>query len=177
MKLGSVLFLGIIFWLGESVVKISSIQANSPDGKSQHTSSLKIISQLPPGIYYGFGTLFNNSRREIAHNNRKSCIKIVNDPPSPYSGQENIIISTLSLNNGKIYIDALDAEIEFRADTNTVVSFYYDGGGRTAWELRNIETDPRTTPDQNKKMQECLNSQEQYIHRMTGISIPGLNYR
>ena len=139
-------------------------------------ATAKSVCQLPEGIYYGLGSMFNNSRREILHGSQKSCIKIVDGPASPYQGQEEIMISSLSLNNGKIYIDTLGEEIQVHSDTNTEVNFTYNGGGRTSWHLRSRDADSRTTPHQDAKMEECLNSQGNYSHRMTGISIPGIAF-
>ena len=59
---------------------------------------------IPSGIHYAQGTMNNNSRREILDRDRKLCIKIVEGPPSPYGGREEVIVSSISSRNGQLYV-------------------------------------------------------------------------
>ena len=83
-----------------SISSLSFAQSNQQDS-----------TILPTGTYYAAGTTFNNSRREIAHKNNRICIKIVNGPPNPYKGVEDITISSVSFQKGKYYIDATGEEL------------------------------------------------------------------
>ena len=97
-----------------SISSLSSAQSNQQDS-----------TILPTGIYYSQGTMFNNSRREIAHKNNRICIKIVKGPANPYKGVEDITISSVSFQKGKFYIDATGEELIL--EKNGKIDIYLQG--------------------------------------------------
>jgi hypothetical protein len=130
-------------------------------------------SKLPSGAYYTQGTMFNNSWREILNRNGKICIKIVDGPPNNYRGREEIMISSVSNRGGKLYIDGNNQQIqvmnardlpeyEFLSKYSTVLAAFGDNtGASSGWGLlAGNNSDSRTTPEQNKRMQECIKIRE-----------------
>ncbi|MEG4850781.1 hypothetical protein QUB10_07715 [Microcoleus sp. B5-D4] len=115
--------------------------------------------------------MFNNSRREIAHQNNRICIKIVDGPANPYKGVESITISSVSLENGKYYIDATGTELVLKNNGKA-----FSGDIRGTWEYRGISPDRRSEPIQAKKMAECVAAQGRYVEKMEGISISGIDF-
>ena len=120
-----------------SISSLSSAQSN------QQGSTI-----LPTGAYYAQGTMFNNSRREIAHQNNRICIKIVDGPSNPYKGVESITISSVSLEKGKFYIDATGIELKLE-NNGKAFSDYVRG----TWEYRGISPDEGVNPYKLKKWQ------------------------
>lgn len=132
---------------------------------------------LPSGIYYAEGTMNNNSRREIWNRDGKLCIKIVEGPPSPYEGVEDITVSSITAQGSQLYIDATGEEIEiFRRDalqevhtnSETVVAFN-DQSRRGVWELSNFWV----VDESDTSMQSCIDDQGEYIRNSEGRFIPG----
>ncbi len=143
-----------------SISSLSSAQSN------QQGSTI-----LPTGAYYAQGTMFNNSRREIAHQNNRICIKIVEGPANPYKGVESITISSVSFEKGKFYIDATGTELVLKNNGKA-----FSGDIRGTWEYRGISPDRRSQPIQAKKMAECVAAQGRYVEKMEGISISGIDF-
>ena len=104
--------------------------------------------------------MFNNSRREIAHQNNRICIKIVDGPANPYKGVESITISSVSLENGKYYIDATGTELILKNNGKA-----FSGDSRGTWEYRGISPDRRSQPIQAKKMAECVTGLKDDMYR------------
>lgn len=127
---------------------------------------------LPPGVYYAQGTMYNNSRREIARQNQRICIKIVDGPPNPYKGVESITISSVSVQGGKFYIDATGRELVLENQQGTAFS----GDIRGIWEYSNNSSDRRSQAIQDQKMAECIKAQGQYLQKMEGLSISGIDF-
>lgn len=63
---------------------------------------------LLPGIYRGQGTAYNRSWRTLAQTGDRFCVEIANGPPNPYAGLIVASVSSLSLRDGQLYIDATD---------------------------------------------------------------------
>lgn len=142
-------------------------------------ASPKPESKLLSGAYYTPGTMFNNSRREILNRNGKICIKIVDGPPNNYRGREEIMISSVSNRGGKLYIDGNNQEIqvmnvrelpeyEFLSKYSTVLAAFSGWG-----LLAGNNSDSRTTPAQNKRMQECINTKGNYVRKIKGRMLQG----
>ncbi|PPJ62692.1 hypothetical protein [Cuspidothrix issatschenkoi] len=156
------------------ITSISSLAFASP----------KPESKLPSGPYYAMGTMFNNSWREILNRNGKICIKIVNGPPNNYRGREEIMISSVSNRGGQLYIDGKNQEIEiippknfpeydFLSKYSTILAGFGDNSGG-AWALiAGNNSDSRTTPAQNKRMQECINTKGNYVRKIKGRMLQG----
>jgi hypothetical protein len=150
-------------------------------------SSLAVASQKPEskllsGAYYTAGSSYNNSRREVLNRKGKICMKIVDGPAANVRGQEKIIISSVSVRRGKLYLDANNREIQAYTGkearqhyewvfTETEVAFSIDQG--EPWEFRGNKPDDRTTPEQNKRMQECVNTKGKYVRKIKGRMLQG----
>ncbi|MEG4252380.1 MULTISPECIES: hypothetical protein [unclassified Microcoleus] len=143
-----------------SISSLSSAQSNQQG-----------FTILPTGAYYAQGTMFNNSRREIAHQNNRICIKIVDGPANPYKGVESITISSVSVENGKYYIDATGTELVLKNNGKA-----FSGDIRGTWDYRGTSPDRRSQPIQAKKMAECVAAQGRYVEKMEGISISGIDF-
>ena len=141
-----------------SISSLSSAQSNQQDS-----------TILPTGTYYSQGTMFN--RREIAHKNKRICIKIVKGPANPYKGVEHITISSVSFQKGKFYIDATGEELILEKNGKVINS-----GRGGVWEYRGTSPDPRSQPIQAQKMAECVAAQGRYVQKMQGISISGIDF-
>ena len=147
-------------------------------------ASPKPESKLPSGAYYTQGTMFNNSRREILNRNGKICIKIVDGPPNNYRGREEIMISSVSNRGGKLYIDGNNQEIqvmnvrelpeyEFLSKYSTVLAAFSDNVSSGWGLLAGNNSDSRSTPAQNKRMQECINTKGNYVRKIKGRMLQG----
>ena len=138
----------------------------------------KSISKLLSGAYYTQGTMFNNSWREILNRNGKICIKMVDGPPSNRRGREEIMISSVSNRRGKLYIDGKNQQIkimnvrelpeyEFSSQYATFIAAF--GDDSAGWGLvAGNNSDSRTTPEQNKRMEECINTKGKYVRKIKG---------
>ena len=149
-------------------------------------ASPKPESKLPSGAYYSQGTMFNNSWREILNRNGKICIKIFDGPPNNYRGREEIMISSVSNRRGKFYIDSNNQQIEI--DTVSRKTPMYEslsqsqfdsilaafGDSDAVWVLfAGNKSDSRTTPQHNKRMQECVNTKGKYVSKIKGRMLQG----
>lgn len=66
---------------------------------------------LPVGHYGAVGSAYNSSWRNVARDGDRFCVEIGNGPPSPYGGAMRVLVSSLSLNEGTLLIDALNRPI------------------------------------------------------------------
>lgn len=170
---------------GRGDYRLTLAVADSATAQTQGIGrSLETQSPLPSGLYFAEGTMNNNSRREILNRDGiRLCLKSVDGPPSPYEGYEEILISSLSIRNGQLFIDANDTQIEVlnaqqlqemrTVRENTRVAFS-DGTRRGVWQW-NDSTAPQIAAalEQDVRMQECMNTSGDYVHRMQGALIPG----
>jgi hypothetical protein len=152
-------------------------------------TSTKPESKLPSGAYYTPGSMFINSWREILNRNGKICIKMVDGPPNNYRGREEIMISSVSNRRGKLYIDGNNQQIQIDtvsrktpqyeflspSEFNSILAAFGDNtGGAAAWVLfAGNNSDSRTTPEQNKRMQECINTKGKYVRKIKGRMLQG----
>ena len=138
-------------------------------------------SPLPSGIYYAQGTMNNNSRREILNKDGKLCLKSVEGPPSPYGGRESVTISSISVRNGQMYVDATGEK--FVAHRGTDVPGYSgedtialdDGTRRSVWRLNQFQTPGQVGAalEQDELMKACMEASDAYSHSMEGALIYG----
>ena len=76
------------------------------------TAAAEIYQRAPKnGVYYAQNSLMNASRREIISSNGRFCIKLVNGPAE--SGQQQVVVSSLSFRNDGIYVDATGEKLQF----------------------------------------------------------------
>ena len=103
---------------------------SNPPTASEPTSAAEIYQRAPKnGVYYAQNSLLNASRREIVSSNGRFCIKLVNGPIAPESGQQQVVVSSLSFRNDGIYVDASGEKLQFDR-TYTEMT---DGSG--IWQL------------------------------------------
>lgn len=125
--------------------------------ETSSTTDSEEIYQRPPrtGIYYAQNPLLNASHREIASNNGRLCIKVVNAPAAPLPGYKQILISSLSVRSNGIYIDATQEKIAF----DRTLTEMKDSRGH--WQLLENKAD-RTD------MEECLAGTTPYAKELKG---------
>ena len=157
----------------------------SPEALAAASSSAP-STPLPSGLYYAQGTMNNNSRREILNSNGQLCIKIIEGPPSPYGGRENVTVSSISDVNGELYIDATGSTFAIYqgqaldtvyASPQTTVAFN-DGSRRGVWERNNQLSAAQVGAalEQDEYMRACIESTEPYVHEMEGAVIYGIDF-
>jgi len=166
-----------------SVTTSSSVLSNNQTTFSQ--ASNNPATKLLNGVYVGEGTMFNNSHREVLSRNNRLCIKFVDGPASPYSGRQEITISSLSLRSGKLFTDSYynDTELEAIAGEDLkppYSTFLYKDvkaafrhTGRTYWVYRG-KTLYKINPEMDKDLQECVTSQGVYKKTRKGAVIDGI---
>lgn len=115
-----------------------------------------------PGTYYAESSLLSASRREIVGKQGRFCIKLVNGPVSQTAGDPQVVISSLSLRNDGIYIDATQEKLQFDRSYTELT----DSLGK--WQLLESKA------DRSGIMAECLSSQSSYIREVpaTGSGNP-----
>lgn len=91
--------MGIGFCL--SLTSIASAQ-------TLETQSPVTPDTLLPGVYLGQGSAVSRSWRKVAQEEGRFCVEIANGPPTPYSGLIVARVSSLSLRDEQLYVDATD---------------------------------------------------------------------
>ncbi len=142
---------------------VPSTESTSPESGVEKEVSQKI---LKTGTYRSQGTMFNNSRREVASSNGRFCIKIVDGPPPPYAGYIEVTVSSLSLRNNDFYIDATEGK--FKLINNAPVSF--EDEDSFIWQLVS------NSVESSGLMAECLERRGKYVRQTQGDFIPGREY-
>ena len=158
-----------------------SVTTSSSVSQASNNPAIKLLN----GVYVGEGTMFNNSHREVLSRNNRLCIKFVDGPISPYSGRQEITISSLSLRSGKLFTDSYynDTELEAIAGEDLkppYSTFLYKDvkaafrhTGRTYWVYRG-KTLYKINPEMDKDLQECVTSQGVYKKTRKGAVIDGI---
>ncbi|WP_041238565.1 hypothetical protein [Gloeothece citriformis] len=112
-------------------------------------------------------------------------MKVVEGPQNHLTTQqEDIIVSSLSSRQGKLYLDATNTEVEVYtppelrrmfewAQPETPVAFMDTVNQAALWEFIDSKPAQGSTAEQNKIMQECVQSRAQYIRRFKGHLIRG----
>jgi hypothetical protein len=179
--------------LGEIIKSSFTFDLNSSSNSVTTLSSVSQASNNPAnkllnGVYVGEGTMFNNSHREVLSRNNRTCIKFVDGPASPYSGRQEITISSSSLRSGKLFTDSYTSyangtELEAFAgeDLNPPYSTFlykdvkaaFRHAERTYWVYRG-KTLRNINPEMDKDLQECVASQGVYKKTRKGAVIDGI---
>ena len=124
---------------------------------SEPTSAAEIYQRAPKnGVYYPQNSLLNASRREIISSNGRFCIKLVNGPPGSESGQQQVMVSSLSFRSDGVYVDATGEKLQFDR-TYTELS---DSKG--SWQLLESRGDRTGTSA------ECLNASGSFVREEKG---------
>ena len=161
-----------------------SVTTSSSVSQASNNPATKLLN----GVYVGEGTMFNNSHREVLSRNNRLCIKFVDGPASPYSGRQEITISSMSLRSGKLFTDSYTSyangtELEAFAgeDLNPPYSTFlykdvkaaFRHAERTYWVYRG-KTLYKIDPEMDKDLQECVTSQGVYKKTRKGAVIDGI---
>ena len=192
---GNMIKSSFTFDLNSSADSFTSSKPNTPQssGISNNQTTFSQASNNPAtkllnGVYVGEGTMFNNSHREVLSRNNRLCIKFVDGPASPYSGRQEITISSLSLRSGKLFTDSYTSyangtELEAFAgeDLNPPYSTFlykdvkaaFRHAERTYWVYRG-KTLRNINPEMDKDLQECVTSQGVYKKTRKGAVIDGI---
>lgn len=119
---------------------------------------------LKTGVYVTVGTMYARSYRVIANQGDRYCISIVNGPPNPYHGYQQITVSSLSVNDDKLLVDATKQVLSVENESG----FRFEGVREALWEHARDDFELSDT------MKECLSSTGRYIKTMQGALITGL---
>lgn len=129
-----------------------------PAARSQTTPGAirEIYQRIPQtGTYYAEDPLLNSFRREIAGSSQRLCIKLVNGPIPPGTGEQQIIISSLSFQKDGIYVDATQQKLQVGSRMTELIE------GKTVWQLLEKKTDTTGL------MADCLASQKPFAQMVT----------
>lgn len=119
-------------------------------------ASADLYPQMPKtGIYYATNPLLNSSRREIASNQGRFCIQILQGPIAQ-SGYQQGTVSSLSLRSDGIYVDATEEKLTF----DRTFGELQDSKGR--WQLLEGK------PDRTGLMEQCLMTNDRYVQQFKG---------
>ena len=138
------------------------------------------LNMLSSGVYYAEGSMYSGSRRDVLSDDNRTCIRVVDGTPSPYSGQENITVSTLSFANNQAYLDATNDAIIISQGSSAYGSselgtaFQYESSPRRGnWEIREstITADIERL-EQDDQMQACLQAEGEYSYSGKGAHVP-----
>ena len=127
---------------------------------SPTTFNLKnnFYQRLPrPGKYIATVSLFNQSYREISNTNGRFCIKVVN-APAKASGNQQIIVSTLSFLENGVYVDATQERLQIDGTFTEMTD------NKSTWQWLKTEV------DRSGLIAECLASTSNYIREVKGIA-------
>jgi len=109
-------------WWWEKIVGKSTVPP-SPAPSTVKSTEVPVITKTPtdnipdesrPSLslrtgkytYSASGSLFRGTYRAIAKVREKMCIAFIDGTPTPYRGNSEIIVSSLSWRNGKFRVDA-----------------------------------------------------------------------
>lgn len=121
----------------------------------------EIYQRVPQtGTYYAADPLLNSFRREIAGSSQRLCVKLVNGPIPPATGEQQIIVSSLSFKEDGIYVDATQQKFQVGSRMNELIE------GKTVWQL--LEKKADTTG----LMADCLASQKPFAQMVVSNPKP-----
>jgi hypothetical protein len=128
---------------------------------------------LKTGTYRALGSMYARSYRVVANQGSRVCLKIVNGPPNPYEGYENITVSSVSARDGQLFVDATGEDISIntgseRLDKEDVFYFIIVDGRSGVWQHTKDDF------ESDELIDECLSSMGQYEKTVQGRFITGL---
>ncbi|MBW4472065.1 MAG: caspase family protein [Stenomitos rutilans HA7619-LM2] len=129
-----------------------------PSVASSATFSFKdnFYQRLPrPGTYYATTSQFNSSYREISSGSGRFCIKVVN-APAKASGNQQIIVSTLSFRENGAYIDATRERLQIDGTFTEITD------RKSTWQWSKADIDGAGL------VAECLASTTSYVREVKG---------
>jgi Bacterial SH3 domain len=125
------------------------------------------VSTLESGTYFAQGSMFARSYRVFGKDNGRACVKVVDGPPTPYEGYQNMTISTIADTNPKLVVRATQDEFIVRGPQEFVI-----GDGRLGvWQLaKNFDG------NLSAGLSACLTAPGQYTKQFRGPFITGMIY-
>jgi Bacterial SH3 domain len=123
------------------------------------------ISTLKSGTYFAQGSMFARSYRVFRmEDDGRACVKIVDGPPNPYEGYQNITVSTIMDASPKLVVRATQDEFIVRGPQEFVI-----GDGRSGvWQLaKNFDG------NLSAGLSDCLTAPGQYTKQFRGPFITG----
>ncbi len=125
------------------------------------------ISTLESGTYFAQGSMFARSYRVFGKENGRACVKIVDGPPNPYEGYQNMTVSTIGQSNQKSVVDATKDEFIVQTPQEFVIG---SGGDRLSgtWQLaKNFDGDLAAG------LSDCLTATGPYTKHFRGPFVTG----
>jgi uncharacterized protein YgiM (DUF1202 family) len=122
------------------------------------------VSTLESGTYFAQGSMFSRSYRVFGKENGRACVKVVDGPPNPYEGYQNITVSTIADTDSKLVVRATQDEFIVRGPQEFVI-----GSGRAGiWQLaKNFDR------DLSAGLSDCLAAPGQYTKQFQGPFVTG----
>jgi Bacterial SH3 domain len=122
------------------------------------------IRTLASGTYFAQGSMFARSYRVFGKENGRACVKIVDGPPNPYEGFQNITVSTIADTDSKLVVRATQDEFIVRGSEEFVI-----GDGRSGvWKLAK-NGDAKLSAG----LSDCLSAPGQYTKQFQGPFVTG----
>lgn len=143
-------------------VKSGSNSSPATSAKRNSEAIADIYQRTPKtGKYYAASPLLNASSREIASNQGRVCIKIIDGPVAPVAGNQQITVSSISLRKDGIYVDATQEKLKFDR------SYTELSDRQGTWQLL------EGMVDRSGAMEECLTTGLPYARQEQGAFIKG----
>jgi uncharacterized protein YgiM (DUF1202 family) len=122
------------------------------------------ISTLASGTYFAQGSMYARSYRVFGKENGRACVKIVDGPPNPYEGFQNITVSTIADTDSKLVVRETQDEFIVRGSEEFVI-----GDGRSGvWKLAK-NGDAKFSAG----LSDCLSAPGQYTKQFQGPFVTG----
>lgn len=179
LVVGMVGYAAYLFWTDPPVLPTTTQALSLPPQPKKNPSPLPSLPPLPKakkaavngqelyqrspsqGTYYAESAEFAASHREVASNNGRFCIKVVDGPKVQASGYEKIVVSSLSFRNDGIYIDATGDKLRLDSSSSEMRDRI------TLWQL----LEPKV--DLTSEMEECLAKSGGYSKTLQGQFVNG----
>lgn len=132
--------------------KPSSLSTTSATpGKADKGTSPELYQAMPKsGVYYATNSALGASRREIASENGRFCIKLVDAPKGQQAGETRTLVSSISSTPKGLYVDALKEKVTLDRNDNLI----QDHLGSWQWLQSKV--------DRSGAMAECLTKTTPY---------------
>lgn len=141
---------------------LSIASPTAKSASSDSTAAADIYQRTPKtGKYYAASPLLNASSREIASNQGRVCIKIIDGPVAPVAGNQQVTVSSVSLRKDGIYVDATQEKLKFDRSYTELSDRY------GVWQLL------EGMVDRSGAMEECLATTTPYARQEKGAFIKG----
>ena len=122
-------------------------------GNTGNLTSPELYQAMPKsGVYYPVNSALGDSRREIASENGRFCIKLVDAPQGQQTGETYTLVSSISSTSKGLYIDALQKKLTLDRNQDLI----QDHLGSWQWLQSRV--------DRSGVMAECLAKTTPYRH-------------